>query len=103
VPSKTYSILAAARPLIASVDTGTEVARVVEESGAGVAVPPDDPEAFTKAVRRFLENPAEREAMGESGRRWIEGWASPAKVAEAYEKLFGDLIRQRRAGPDLTK
>ncbi len=32
VPSKTYSILAAARPLVASVDLGTEVARVVEEA-----------------------------------------------------------------------
>ena len=98
VPSKTYSILASGRPLIASVDVGTEVARVVEESGAGVAVPPDDPETFTKAVQRFLENPAERDAMGESGRRWIEGWASPAKVAEAYEELFDDLIA-RNHGP----
>ena len=95
VPSKTYSILAAGRPLIASVDVGTEVVRVVEESGAGVAVPPDDPEAFTKAVRRFLEDPAEARAMGEAGRRWIEGWASPAKVAEAYEELFEGLIARR--------
>ncbi|MDQ3983181.1 MAG: glycosyltransferase family 4 protein, partial [Actinomycetota bacterium] len=43
VPSKTYSILAAGRPLIASVDPGSEVARVVESAGAGVTVPPDDP------------------------------------------------------------
>lgn len=96
VPSKTYSILAAGRPLIASVDVGTEVARVVEESGAGLAVPPDDAEALTKAVRRLLENPAEREAMGAAGRRWIEGWASPAKVAEAYEALFEELLTRRR-------
>lgn len=91
VPSKTYSILAAGRPLIASVDPGTEVARVVEESGAGIAVPPDDSEAFTKAVRRLFENPAEGKSMGASGRRWIEGWASPAKVAAAYEDLFAEL------------
>ncbi|MDQ4124830.1 MAG: glycosyltransferase family 4 protein [Actinomycetota bacterium] len=97
VPSKTYSILAAGRPLIASVDVGTEVARVVEESGAGVAVPPDDAEALTKAVQRFLENPAEREAMGAAGRRWIETWASPAKVAEAYEALFEELLARRSA------
>ena len=91
VPSKTYSILAAGRPLIASVDVGSEVARVVDESGAGVAVPPDDAEAFTKAVRRFVEAPAEGAAMGEAGRRWIERWASPARVAQAYEELFESL------------
>ncbi|HEX2057553.1 MAG TPA: glycosyltransferase family 4 protein [Actinomycetota bacterium] len=97
VPSKTYSILAAGRPLIASVDVGSEVARVVEQSGAGMAVPPDDAEAFTKAVRRLAESPAERAAMGEAGRRWIEQWASPARVAEAYEELFVSLAAPRGA------
>jgi putative colanic acid biosynthesis glycosyltransferase WcaI len=97
VPSKTYSILAAGRPLLASVDAGSEVARVVERSGAGIAVPPDDPEAFTKAVRRFLEAPDEAAAMGDAGRRWIERWASPARVAEAYEELFAELAARRRA------
>ncbi|MFN2586713.1 MAG: glycosyltransferase family 4 protein [Actinomycetota bacterium] len=95
VPSKTYSILAAARPLIASVDVGSEVARVVEDSGAGVAVPPEDPEAFTKAVRRLIEHPAEARAMGEAGRRWVEAWASPGRVAQAYEELFESLARRR--------
>src|SRR4051794_11007891 len=32
VPSKMYSILAAGRPIVASVDPGTEVARVVEQA-----------------------------------------------------------------------
>ncbi len=91
VPSKTYSILAAGRPLIASVDPGSEVARIVERAGAGVAVPPDDPEAFTKAVRHLTEHPAEARVMGDAGRRWIETWASPAGVAEAYEALFQSL------------
>jgi colanic acid biosynthesis glycosyl transferase WcaI len=91
VPSKLYSILAAGRPLVASVDPGTEVARTVEAAGAGLAVPPDDPEAFTKAVRRLLDAPAEAEAMGRSGRAFVESWASPQAVAEAYESLFHRL------------
>jgi colanic acid biosynthesis glycosyl transferase WcaI len=95
VPSKTYSILAAGRPLVASVDTGSEVARVVERSGAGLAVPPEDAESFTKAVRRLAEDPSERRAMGAAGRRWIETWASPARVAEAYEELFEHLAPRR--------
>ncbi|MDQ3916290.1 MAG: glycosyltransferase family 4 protein [Actinomycetota bacterium] len=96
VPSKTYSILAAARPLVASVDVGSEVARIVEQSGAGIAVPPEDPEAFTKGVRRLTEDPAEAAAMGEAGRRWVESWASPARVAQAYEELFESLAPRRR-------
>jgi colanic acid biosynthesis glycosyl transferase WcaI len=96
VPSKTYSILAAGRPLIASVDVGSEVARVVERAGAGLAVPPEDPEAFTKAVRQLTEHPTEAAAMGEAGRRWVESWQSPAAIAQAYEELFESLASRRR-------
>lgn len=92
VPSKTYSILSAGRPLIASVDRGTEIAKLAERSGAGIAVPPEDPEEFAKALRKLLESPDEAKAMGQAGRAFVEGWASPAAVAESYEQLFASLL-----------
>jgi putative colanic acid biosynthesis glycosyltransferase WcaI len=95
VPSKTYSILAAGRPLVASVDSGTEVARVVQRAEAGLAVEPDDPAAFVDAVSTLIDAPAQRAAMGAAGRRFVEGWASPAAVARAYEDLFTELARPR--------
>lgn len=95
VPSKLYSILAAGRPIVASVDPGTEVVRTIERAGAGLSVPPDDAESFTKALRRLLDDPDQRLAMGRSGRNFVEGWASPAAVAQAYEALFEEL-RDRR-------
>ena len=95
VPSKTYSTLAAGRPLLASVDEGSEIANVVNRTGAGTAVPPEDPEAFTKALRRLLDAPEELVKMGLAGREFVEGWASPAAVAQSYENLFEEL-RQKR-------
>ena len=92
VPSKMYSILAAGRPLIASVDEGSEVARVVGEAGAGVAVPPEDAEAFIAAVERLAADAEERWSMGASGRAWAEQWASPRSVAEAHMQLVGELL-----------
>jgi colanic acid biosynthesis glycosyl transferase WcaI len=91
VPSKTYSILAAGRPVVASVDEGTEVARVVEKAGAGLAVPPDDPDAFSHAIAALLDDPARARAMGAAGRAFVERWVSPAAVAERYEALFEEL------------
>jgi colanic acid biosynthesis glycosyl transferase WcaI len=91
VPSKTYSILAAGRPLIASVDSGSEVARVVERAGAGLAVPPEDAEAFTKAIRTLYERREELPAMGAEGRAFVQEWASPAAVAKQYADLFTEL------------
>jgi colanic acid biosynthesis glycosyl transferase WcaI len=95
VPSKTYSILAAGRPIVASVDEGTEVARVVEDAGAGLAVPPDDPDAFTKALARLLDDQEEARAMGHAGRAFVEAWASPAAIAERYEALFEELVARQ--------
>src|SRR5690606_36085640 len=96
VPSKLYTILAAGRPVVASADPGTEVARTVEAAGAGIAVPPDDSESFTKAIVRLVEAPEEAREMGRAGRAFVEGWASPAAVAEAYDDLFCALIAARR-------
>jgi colanic acid biosynthesis glycosyl transferase WcaI len=92
VPSKLYTILASGRPVVASVDAGTEVARTVTDAGAGIAVPPDDAEAFTKAITRLVEAPEEAAEMGRAGRRFVERWASPAAVAAAYDDLFDELI-----------
>ncbi|MEA2447018.1 MAG: colanic acid biosynthesis glycosyl transferase WcaI [Actinomycetota bacterium] len=94
VPSKTYSILAAGRPFVASVDEGTEIARVAERSGGGIAVAPEDSEALAKALRRLLDQPDETRRMGEEGRAYVEGWASPAAVAESYSRLLEDLQRR---------
>lgn len=99
VPSKTYSILAAGRPLVASVDPGTEVARTVERAGAGLCVPPEDPAAFTAALESLLDAPDEAERMGRAGRRFVEAWASPAAVAERYEALFEEVRARRVARP----
>ena len=91
VPSKTYSILAAGRPVLASIDAGTEVPRILELSGAGLAVAPDDPDAFVAGLRSLLDDDARLATMGAAGRAWVEGWASPAAVARSYEQLFREL------------
>ena len=53
MPSKTYSILAAGRPALAAIDPGTEVPRILEASGAGTCVPPDDVQAFREALQQM--------------------------------------------------
>lgn len=91
VPSKTYSILAAGRPIVAAIDAGTEVPRILAESGAGVSVEPDSAGQFTAAIGELVADAAGRTAMGAAGRRWVESAASPAAVADAYEALVRGL------------
>ena len=52
-PSKLYSILAAGRPVLASVDEGCEVASVVKECDVGRAVPPEDEWVFCQTLEEM--------------------------------------------------
>lgn len=91
VPSKLYSILAAGRPVFASIDPGTEVSRILEENQCGVSVPPEDLDAFESALAELVAATSDRTRMGERGRTFVESWASPAAVAMTYQELFDEL------------
>jgi colanic acid biosynthesis glycosyl transferase WcaI len=93
VPSKTYSILAAGRPILASVDGGSEVQRIVEAADAGLAVPPEDPHAFIEGLTSLIDDPAGLAAMGSRARSYVEKSASPQGVARAYESVFERVRR----------
>jgi colanic acid biosynthesis glycosyl transferase WcaI len=88
VPSKSYSILAAARPVLAAIDEGSEIPRILAESGAGLSVPPDNERAFIAALTTLCNDQNLRESMGAKGRTWVEQHASPAAVAAAYEAIY---------------
>ena len=94
VPSKLYSILAAGRAVLASLDSGTEVATVVSSQRAGIAVAPQDQAAFTAAVLELVDN-SDLAAMGSAGRQFVLQWASAEGVAAAYADLFEELRTAR--------
>ena len=88
VPSKSYSILAAGRPMLAAIDPGTEIPNMLRQSGAGVAVEPDNSTAFIEALSQLVSRREQLHEMGSRGRTWVETHASPASVAAQYEAIF---------------
>ena len=88
VPSKSYSILAAGRPMLAAIDPNTEIPNMLRESGAGIAVEPDNAPAFIEALGQLVSNRELLLEMGARGRNWVETHASPASVAAQYEAIF---------------
>jgi glycosyltransferase involved in cell wall biosynthesis len=71
IPAKLQSYMACGRPVIAALDG--EGARVVDVSGAGVAVPADDPCALAAAVLDLSNFSGEELAgMGARGREYFE-------------------------------
>jgi colanic acid biosynthesis glycosyl transferase WcaI len=79
VPSKLYSTLAAGRPILVVAPPESDAARIVVESGCGVAADPDDPAAVAAAIRELRAQP---ECLAEMGRRARETAAKYARVNE---------------------
>lgn len=95
VPSKVLSILAAARPLIAAVDEGSETWRLAREAGCGLAVAPEDPAALAGAVLELAGDRERGRRMGAAGRELVERRYSRTAAATKYEEL---LIRVAMKG-----
>jgi colanic acid biosynthesis glycosyl transferase WcaI len=90
-PSKLYGIMAAGRPVLASIDLGSDADRVIHRSGAGLTVAPDDPAAFIAALDRLLADRVELERLGSRAKQFVGQLMTPDQQAQAYESLFVQL------------
>lgn len=59
MPSKTWSIMACNTPIIASFDTDSELAEVIENANAGVCVEPENADELAKAILAMFSNAEE--------------------------------------------
>lgn len=77
---KTYEYLACGKPLVASRIPG--VKELIETSGSGISVRPEDPEELSTAVIKLLPDENTRNQMGKKGRNYIienHSWESVAR------------------------
>lgn len=90
VPSKTLAYLCAGRALLAAVPSENLAARLVaERAHAGVVADPGDAEAFCKAARELVADPALRARYGRNGRDLAERAFQIAPIAERFEAVLG--------------
>jgi colanic acid biosynthesis glycosyl transferase WcaI len=70
-PGKLQSYLASGKLVVGALEG--EGRRILEESGAGVVCPPEDPDALADAVLTAFKMPeSQRASMGSSGKRYCE-------------------------------
>lgn len=92
LPSKTFSILSSARPVLACVDENSETWNLVERSQSGLCVLPENPEAIARAILSLKVNPVRRKVMGKNGRVWVEKYHSSQAAAKHFELLFNSVV-----------
>jgi colanic acid biosynthesis glycosyl transferase WcaI len=97
IPSKTYTYLAAGKPIIAA--AAGDVADLVERLGAGLVCPPDNPAALAGTVEAlYAESDDARASMGERGREAYRTRFTLNILVDRYEALFGNLIQNTLPG-----
>lgn len=79
-PLKLYEYMACGKPVVASDISG--VSDVLESSGGGIPVLPENPGALAEGVLNLLENPGLRKKLGSKGLSYVTenySWYSVAK------------------------
>lgn len=90
VPAKVQSYLAAAKPLLASIDG--EAARVIHEAGAGLASEAENADELAKNIRTmYYLSEDERSVMGHNARRYF---LEHYEIHKQVRKLT-DLLQSR--------
>jgi len=95
VPSKTYSIMASARPVIAAVPGDSEIARLVKEANCGILVPPEDPHSLAKAIKSLLKQPELLKRLGANGRKYVCENFDRKILTRHYHQLFHQVAHTK--------
>jgi len=92
IPSKLQSYLACGKPVVVALEG--EGGRIVRESGAGWAVPPEDPRALADAVLAASGLPrADLEAMGNRGEAFFREHFERDKLLSRLEEELCKVAR----------
>jgi len=93
-PSKVYSNMASARPVIVSAPEGSEMAALVKNARCGRTVPPEDGSALADAVRKAYEQRDELPEEGRRGRLLVEREYSKESIASRYDAVIRELTNR---------
>ena len=84
MPSRTYNIMAAGKPVVALTDEGSELARVIDEDGIGWHIGPGNADQLRKLILEVYEYRSELAEMGQRARSAAEAKYSPTTAVAAY-------------------
>ncbi|SDT86076.1 colanic acid biosynthesis glycosyl transferase WcaI [Verrucomicrobium sp. GAS474] len=92
LPSKLLSILALARPALLLAGAESEMVRLNEGGGFGLAVPSRDPAEIAAALRQIDANPNRLRSMGHAGRAFVSRYERGA----VFPRIIGELEERFR-------
>jgi glycosyltransferase involved in cell wall biosynthesis len=92
VPSKAFSLMAAAVPIVAVMSSKAEVARIVEEENCGVIVKPGEEKVLAASILQFYNDNAQLKQMGANALMAIQEKYNLDKISRKYFDLIGQVV-----------
>lgn len=89
VPSKIYGVMAAGKPILGVLESGSEAHRLIQESQCGVVAEPQDYESAIRQIHYLQSlNPNQLAEFGARGRAYLEEHLRRELSLEKYRKLL---------------
>jgi glycosyltransferase involved in cell wall biosynthesis len=89
-PNKVFDYMAAGKPVILAIDG--VIREVIENAGAGIPVPPGDPESLANAIQSLADNPELAHRMGQQARSYVETHFDRARLASNFMDILVRLV-----------
>jgi colanic acid biosynthesis glycosyl transferase WcaI len=94
VPSKLLSIMAAARPVVASLPDESDAGRIINEANCGICVKAGDGEALAQAILKLESERVLASEMGSRGRAYVETHFSREVCTAHVEKILKNMVKE---------
>lgn len=99
MPSRTYNLLAAGKPILALTEEKSELARVIEEEAVGWIVPPAEPARLLKVIDEIYERRGDLPEIGRRARKAALTSYSVETAIEKYRRAFADESDNDKVNP----
>jgi len=84
VPSKTYSIMAAGRPIIASFDKNSELSTLIQNVNCGIVTDAGSKEELSAAIKEMYKNKENGIILGNNGRTFVTSTLNKDNCTKVY-------------------
>lgn len=95
VPSKTWSIMSASRPVIANFDEN-ELKSIITDNECGIFTKAGDKKAFMNAIITLYENKEKAIQMGKNGREFVMKNLTREVGTQKYVDVIKDVVNNRK-------
>lgn len=97
VPSKVLGYMAAARPIVASVDSDSETASMIVQASCGRVVEPGNSVKFAEEICALQFDSDLRRKLGMNGRNYLEQHYAKGIITKKYIDFFKRVVKDKDA------